>query len=60
MQSPHNSSILDDGGVRKEGKKGRKYILDENMESGFQAFIPITILFRKLKKKSTIIVTLTK
>lgn len=43
----HNSSISDVGGVRKEGKKGRKYILDENMEFGFQAFTPIAILLKK-------------
>lgn len=43
----HNSSILDVGSVRKEGKKGRKYILDENMEFGFQAFTPTAILLKK-------------
>lgn len=62
LQLPHNHSGLDAGGGRKQRrKKGINYLLDESMAFSFQAFTPIPILLRKVKKyKSTIMVTFIK
>lgn len=62
LQLPHNHSVLDAGGGRKRRqKKGINYLLDKSMVFSFQAFTPIPILLREVKKyKSTIMVTFIK